>query len=99
MKLQQFLKQQLTFSEAESYAQPILGEEIPHGLRHHFESVILPRLHLQTNGISLLTICRVMIEDRFSFTIHKKAIFYDSHEHPDVVNDRQNHFIPKVLAL
>ena len=85
-KLQQFLQQE----EAESYAQWILSEEIPQGLKHHFESVILPRLHLPLNGISLSMIHHVMIEARFSFTVHKKVIFYDGHECPDMVNDQQN---------
>ncbi len=31
-----------------------------------------------------------MLEDGFAFTVHKKAIFYDGHEHPDVVSDWQN---------
>jgi hypothetical protein len=62
-KLQQFLWQELSFSEAESYAQQIVGEEIPHALKHHFKSVILPRLHLQSNGISLLTIHHVVADD------------------------------------
>ncbi|KAH9037972.1 hypothetical protein EDB83DRAFT_2524536 [Lactarius deliciosus] len=98
-KLQMLLRQQLPFAEAETYMQRILGEEIPQGLKDHFESVILPRLHLQSNGISLSTIHRMMIEDGFAFTIHKKAIFYDGHKRPDVLNDRQNRFIPEILAL
>ena len=39
-----------------------------------------------------------MLEDGFAFTIHKKAIFYDGHEQPDVVSDWQNCFIPEILA-
>jgi hypothetical protein len=97
-KLQGFLQQELPFAKAETYAQQILGEEIPQGLKAHFETVILPRLHLRSNGISLLTIQHLMLEDGFAFTIHKKAIFYDGHERPDVVNDRQHHFIPEIVA-
>ena len=79
-KLQGFLQQELPFAEAETYAQQILSDELPQGLKAHFKSVILPRLHLQSNGISLSTIWRVMLEDGFAFTIHKKAIFYDGHK-------------------
>ncbi len=98
-KLQSFLRKELPFAKAETYMQQILGEEMPQGLKHHFETVVLPRLHLRSNGISLSTIRRVMLEDGFAFTVHKKAIFYDGHERPDVVNDRQNRFIPEILAL
>jgi len=89
-KLQSFLRKELPFAKAEMYVQQILGEEMPQGLKHHFETVVLPRLHLQSNGISLLTIRHMMLKDGFAFTVHKKAIFYDGHEHPNVVNDWQN---------
>ncbi len=45
-KLQSFLRKELPFAKAETYMQQILGEEMPQGLKHHFKTVVLPRLHL-----------------------------------------------------
>ncbi|KIJ26076.1 hypothetical protein M422DRAFT_192655 [Sphaerobolus stellatus SS14] len=36
-------------------------------------------------GISLSTACHWLIKEGFQYTAHKKTLYYDGHERPDVV--------------
>jgi hypothetical protein len=45
-------------------------------------------------GITLETARQFLHNEGFQFTEHKKALYYDGHERPDVVEYRQNVFLP-----
>lgn len=100
-KLQKFLDNELERGEATSYAKELLSKEMPRGLKAYVEETVLPRLHLKASrlGLSLATMRRVMIREGFAFMEHKKAIYFDGHERPDVVADRVHRFIPAMLAI
>src|SRR6266704_5419325 len=56
---------------------------------------VLPRMSLKVGkGISLHTAHHFLHEEGFRYTKHKKALYFDGHERLDVVDNRQNHFLP-----
>ncbi|TFY50693.1 hypothetical protein EVG20_g11382 [Dentipellis fragilis] len=100
-KLRQFVAKQMPPEEASTFAHQVVSEEIPRGLKKYLEEVLLPRLHLRKpkgRGFSLSTMRRVMLNYGFTYSLHKKAIYYDGHERPDVIDDRQTRFIPEMLS-
>ena len=74
---------------------------MPHGLKKYLKNEILPEFHLKPGGkgFSLSTMQRLMLNEDCTYMEHKKAVYYDGHEQPDVVKDRQKHFIPQFAAL
>ncbi|TFY69697.1 hypothetical protein EVJ58_g265 [Rhodofomes roseus] len=101
-KLQQFVSKEMPSKEANAYARRITVEEIPRGLKKYLEEILLPRLHLRKpagRGFSLSTMHCVMLREGFTFSMHKKVLYYDGHERPDVVHDRQHRFIPEIQLL
>ena len=44
--------------------------------------------------ISLSTAHQWLQREGFKYTLHKKAIYYDGHDCPDVVKDCQEQFLP-----
>lgn len=95
-KLAEFSKKTMIPAAAEAYAKQILRKEIPNGLRRYLEVELFPRIHFKpgTRGISLRTARRWLWREGFRYTEHKKAVYYDGHERPDVVHYRQNIFLP-----
>ncbi|KAF7302476.1 hypothetical protein HMN09_00881900 [Mycena chlorophos] len=69
---------------AREYAEHITEKEMPEGLREYVEKTLLPRLQLKKTGkgFSLSTMRRVLIREGFTYTQHKKAVYYDGHERP-----------------
>ena len=99
-KLAAFTEKTLLPAEAEKYVQDLVENEMPEGLRQYMEVVIFPCIQLKTTkGISIKTACHVMHEEGFHYTEHKKAVFYNGHERPDVVGYRQDVFIPRLQEL
>ncbi|KAF8218981.1 hypothetical protein L208DRAFT_1345003 [Tricholoma matsutake] len=47
-------------------------------------------------GISLCTACRWLHAEGFCYTEHKKALYYDGHEWPDVLAYQKNVFLPEM---
>ena len=45
-------------------------------------------------GISLRTARHWLHREGLKYTEHKKALYYDGHDHPDVVHYCQNSFLP-----
>jgi len=45
-------------------------------------------------GISLSTARRWLHLEGFQYISHKKGLYFDGHDHPDVLAYRQNHFLP-----
>lgn len=100
-KLQRFLDNELEKGEAQEYVKVLVSQEMPQGLRAYLEGTLLPRFQLKPGklGLSLSSMRRLLLREGFTFTEHKKALYFDGHERPDVVEDRQNRFIPAMLAV
>jgi hypothetical protein len=60
------------------------------------ELELFPRVqyHKVGKGIALETARQFLHKKGFRFTEHKKALYYDGHEQPDVVEYHQNVFLP-----
>ncbi|KAJ7805655.1 hypothetical protein B0H14DRAFT_3770830, partial [Mycena olivaceomarginata] len=41
---------------------------------------------------------RLLQREGFVYTEHKKGLYYNGHERPDVVDDRQNRFLPAMAG-
>ena len=95
VKLQEFTNQSMLPAEAAKYCQTICDKEMPRGLKKYLELELFPRIHMKVGkGISLSTARRWLQREGFKFTLHKQAIYYDGHDRPDVVKDRQERFLP-----
>ncbi|KAJ3884122.1 hypothetical protein GG344DRAFT_60786 [Lentinula edodes] len=69
---------------------------MPEGLKKYLQLELFPRIGLKvTQGIGKTTAHAIIREEGFKYTEHKKALYYDGHERPDVVQYRQDEFIPK----
>jgi hypothetical protein len=94
-KLKNFTNQKLLLDEAEKYCHEICDKEMPQGLKKYMELELFPRIHMKVGkGISLSTARRWLQCEGFKYTAHKKAIYYDGHDRPDVVKYRQEEFLP-----
>lgn len=94
-KLAEFTKNTMVPAEAKKYAERIVNEEMPRGLKKYLEVELFPRIHMKPGkGISLSTARSWLHREGFRYTEHKKALYYDGHERPDVVDYRQNVFLP-----
>ncbi|KIJ35022.1 hypothetical protein M422DRAFT_262760 [Sphaerobolus stellatus SS14] len=93
-RLAQFTKEKLIPEEANKYLHHIIDNEMPKGLKRYMELELFPRIQLKVvKGISLRTACRWLKKEGFKYTAHKKALYYDGHEHADAVAYRQDVFI------
>jgi hypothetical protein len=96
-KLIKFTKSELIPHEAEKYAKHIIDKEMPHGLKQYLELELFPRMHLKViRGVSLSTARRWLHAEGFRFLRHRKGLYFDGHDRPDVVGYRQQDFLPKM---
>jgi predicted transcriptional regulator len=94
-KLAEFSKTNLVSTAAKQYLQHLTTHEMPAGLKRYMEIELFPRVHLKVGkGISLRTARRWLHHEGFRYIEHKKSLYYDGHERPDVVHYRQNIFLP-----
>jgi len=94
-KLAKFSKNQLIPGEAEKYLRRIVEKEMPRGLKQYMEVELFPRIHLKVGkGISISTARRWLHREGFQYMEHKKALYFDGHDRPDVVSYRQKEFLP-----
>ena len=99
-KLTKFTKNELLPDAAAKYLQHITREEMPKGLKKYMEIKLFPRIHLKVGwGISLSTACRWLHLEGFRYMSHKKGLYFDGHDHPDVVAYRQNYFLPVMKEI
>ncbi|KAF9502066.1 hypothetical protein BDN71DRAFT_1500217 [Pleurotus eryngii] len=96
-KLVAFSKNKLLPDAAEKYVHHIVDQEMPRGLKKYIDAELLPRLHLKVGkGISVSTARRWLRKEGFRYMAHKKGLYYDGHERPDVVDYHQNEFLPRM---
>ena len=70
-------------------------EEMPLGLKKYMEVELFPCVHLWVgHGISLSTVRRWLRLEGFHFISHKKGLYFDGHDRPNVLSYRQNEFLP-----
>ena len=82
---------------AKEYGTDLMKNDIPKGLKQYLELELFPRIHMKVvRGISLRTARRWLHREGFRFTEHRKALYFDGHERPDVVEYRQGVFIPQM---
>ncbi|KAF9455567.1 hypothetical protein BDZ94DRAFT_1277918 [Collybia nuda] len=64
----------------------IVESEMPWGLKKYLEVELFPRIQLKVaRGVSVRTARHWLHCEGFKFTEHKKALYYDGHDRPDVV--------------
>lgn len=98
-KLAQFTQKKLILSAADQYLKHIVNKEMPAGLKQYMEYVLFPRIQLKVaRGISLSTARRWMYLEGFHYISHKKGLYFDGHDRPDVVTYQQDVFLPAMLA-
>ncbi|KAI0030465.1 hypothetical protein K488DRAFT_79611 [Vararia minispora EC-137] len=68
-RLQKLLKNELTPDEAGAYAQKLVSDEMPRGLKQYLESTVLPSLHLKPTqlGLSFSSMRRLMHNEGFKY--------------------------------
>ena len=94
-KLVEFSKEKMVPAAAEEYLKHLTKIEMPQGLKKYMELELFPRIQLKpSKGISVATACRFLKREGFQFQKYKKSLYYDGHERPDVVADRQERFLP-----
>lgn len=100
VKLAQYSKETVVTAEAAKYIQHAVHHEMPRGLRKYLEVDLFPRIQLKAGkGISIRTARRWLHREGFKYTEHKKSLYYDGHDRPDVVAYRQKEFIPRMDEL
>jgi hypothetical protein len=99
-KLAQFARNQLIDTAADQYLHHIIQEEMPRGLKQYMEIELFPRIHLKVGrGISLSTARRWLHLEGFRYISHKKGLYFDGHDRPDVLAYRQDYFLPTMKSL
>lgn len=94
-KLAAFSKGNLVPAVTNKYLQHIIDEEMPWGLKKYMEIELFPHLHLKPGkGISLSTAHCWLHSKGFQYIGHKKGLYFDGHDQPDVIDYRQNEFLP-----
>ncbi|KAK7046362.1 hypothetical protein R3P38DRAFT_3346079, partial [Favolaschia claudopus] len=99
-KLVEYSKAKLVTDEMKKFVQNEVNEAMPRGLKKYLELELFPRIGYKVaRGISVNTARRWLHEQGFQYTEVKKGLYYDGHERPDVVDYRQNEFIPAFDAV
>jgi len=94
-KLAKFMNNNMIPKEADLYLKHIVNDEMPIALKRYIELELFPRIHLKVGrGISLSTARRWLHREGFRYMSHKKGLYFDGHDCPDVVEYRQNVFLP-----
>jgi hypothetical protein len=79
---------------ADEYLHNITHNEMPRGLKKYMEYKLFPRIHLKVRwGVSLPTARQLLHHEGFQYISHKKGLYFNGHDHSDVVTYCQNIFI------
>ena len=94
-KLADFSKEKLIPVEAEKYLHGAVQDGMPQGLRRYMNLELFLHIHLKVGkGISLATARRWLHREGFRYTSYKKGLYFDGHDQPDVIQYRQEVFLP-----
>jgi hypothetical protein len=94
-KLAKFTNNEMITKEADLYLKDVVNDEMPNALKRYIELELFPRIHLKVGrGISLSTARRWLHYEGFRYMSHKKGLYFDGHDRPDVVEYHQNVFLP-----
>jgi hypothetical protein len=94
-KLAEYSKNNMVSTAAKNYFRDVVNKEMPAGLKRYMDLELFPRLHLKPGrGVCITTATQWLHREGFRYTEHKKALYYDGHDRPDVVNYRQTQFLP-----
>ena len=86
LKLNKFTKNKLVLQTADKYLHHLVDNEMPQGLKKYMEVELFPCIHLKAgHGISLVTACCWLHSEGFKYTTHKKGLYFNGHDWPDVV--------------
>ncbi|KAH9014353.1 hypothetical protein EDB83DRAFT_2529312 [Lactarius deliciosus] len=94
-KLSDFTKNKLIPDEAKKYLCNIVETEMPAGLKKYLELELFPHIQMKVlKGISIRTARHWLHKEGFKYMAHKKGLYFDGHEREDVIDYRQNVFLP-----
>ncbi|KAH8927610.1 hypothetical protein BT69DRAFT_1213772, partial [Atractiella rhizophila] len=84
----------------EKHARNQVKNNLPDRLRSYINLTLFPHIEWKpSKGISKRTVRRWLKKEGFKWTRHKKGLYYDGHERPDVVKYSQEVFIPTFLSF
>ena len=99
-KLAKFTANEMLPKEAEMYLRNLVGEEMPLALKNYLELELFPCVHLKVGrGISFPTARRWLHWEGFQYTSHKKGLYFDGHDHADVIEYHQETFLPMLKSF
>ena len=94
-KFAQFGQEKMVPAAAKKFLEHIIRTEMPAGLKKYLDLELFPHIHMKVGrGISMSTVHRMLMQEGFKYTEHKKLLYYDGHECPDVVKYHQEQFLP-----
>lgn len=97
--LAKFTAGKLVGSAAKKYLEQLVNEEMPTGLKKYLELELFPCIHMKVScGISLSTARCWLHAEGFHYISHKKGLYFDGHDRPDVVDYHQNVFLPFIKS-
>ena len=72
---------------AEKYIHQVVDEEMLRGLKKYMETELFPHIQYRKvgKGITLETAHKFLHKEGFQFIEHKKALYYNGQEQPNVV--------------
>ena len=99
-KLSEYSRGVMAPLTASKYQHRILNKEMPNGLARYVSQELLPDMGLKIKGgISSRTAVRWLRSEGFRYVKHAKGVYIDGHEREDVVECRQNSYIPTLRRL
>ncbi|KAG2157051.1 hypothetical protein DEU56DRAFT_750251 [Suillus clintonianus] len=94
-KLAKFTNNEMITKEADLYLKNVVDDEMPNALKRYIKSELFPCIQLKVgHGISLSTARCWLHREGFQYMSHKKGLYFDGHDRPDIVEYRQNVFLP-----
>lgn len=82
------------------YFKKVFDNELPAALMRYLEVELFPRIHVKPSRGWGISTCRRMLRALgFKYTEHAKGLYFDGHERSDVVDYRQNVFLPAMGKL
>ncbi|KAG0703278.1 hypothetical protein DFH29DRAFT_874539 [Suillus ampliporus] len=94
-KLVKLTNNKMITKEADLYLKNVINDEMPNALKRYIELELFPCIHLKVGcGILLSTAHCWLHCEGFRYMSHKKGLYFDGHDHPNVVEYHQNVFLP-----